>query len=347
VKQEQERATDDVVEVGPNVLRMQLPMSHFTGLGHVNSYALIDDRGAAVIDPGLPGPPTWHAIQDRLKKAGVAIRNVHTVIVTHSHPDHFGSAGKLAKEAGAELVTHSAFRTWWRNQDDCDEVHDVDPEDFSNETPWGSNPWGGTNFKPPLRRRMMFRLMRSGLMRNRIVPANPTQRLKNGDVIKLAGREFFAVHTPGHTIDHLCLHDPEGGLLFTGDHVLPTITPHIAGVGGGRDPLKLFKDSLDKVAALPQIDTVLPAHGHPFSDLPGRVEAIKAHHEERCDKLREVSKALGPTTVTELSHHLFRKERWGGMAESETYAHLEHLRLLGQAESHEENGQLIYEIAAK
>ena len=41
---------------------------------------------------------------------------------------------------------------------------------------------------------------------------------------------------------------------------------------------------------------------------------------------------------TELSHHLFRKERWGGMAESETYAHLEHLRLSGQAESPHENG---------
>jgi glyoxylase-like metal-dependent hydrolase (beta-lactamase superfamily II) len=343
VRQEQEKATDEVIEVGPNILRMQLPMSAFTGLGHVNSYAILDDRGAAVIDPGLPGPQTWHAIQDRLKKAGLAPRNIHTVIVTHSHPDHFGSAGKLAKEAGAELVTHSAFRTWWRDHD-CGEVHDVDPEDFSNEPPWASTPWGGENFKPPLKRRIMFRIMRSGLLGNRYVAADPSQRLKHGDVIKLANREFFAVHTPGHTIDHLCLHDPEGGFLFSGDHVLPTITPHIAGVGGGRDPLKLFKDSLDRVAALDGVTTVLPAHGHPFGDLPGRVEAIKAHHDERCEKLRAVSKEVGPTTVTELSHHLFRKERWGGMAESETYAHLEHLRQMGRAESHQEHGQLIYTV---
>jgi glyoxylase-like metal-dependent hydrolase (beta-lactamase superfamily II) len=345
VKQEQEKAVADVVEVGPNVVRMQLPMTNFTGLGHVNAYALIDDRGAAIVDPGLPGPNTWSTLQTRLKAAGIKVRDVHTVLVTHSHPDHFGTAGKLAKEADAELVTHSAFRTWWSKDHDCTEVHDVDPEDFSNEVPWLDNPWGGTPFRPPLNRRIMFRLMRSGLMRNRIVPANPTRRVKNGDVLKLAGREFFAVHTPGHTIDHLCLHDPEGGLLFTGDHVLPTITPHIAGVGGGRDPLKLFKDSLDKVAALPGVTKVLPAHGHPFADLAARTEAIKAHHDERCEKLREVSKEVGPTTVTELSHHLFRKERWGGMAESETYAHLEHLRLSGQAEAHRENGQLIYEVS--
>ena len=344
MKQEQQKATDEVIEVGPNILRMQLPMSNFTGLGHVNSYALLDDRGAAIVDPGLPGPPTWNAIQDRLKKAGIAPKNIHTVLVTHSHPDHFGSAGKLAKEADAELVTHSAFRTWWRNDHDCEDVHDVDPEDMSDEPPWASTPWGGAAFKPPLSRRIMFRVMRLGLMSKRFVPANPTQRVKNGDVIKLAGREFFAVHTPGHTIDHLCLHDPEGGFLFSGDHVLPTITPHVAGVGSGRDPLKLFKDSLDKVAALENITTVLPAHGNPFDDLAGRVDSIKAHHEERCAKLREISKALGPTTVTELSHHLFRKERWGGMAESETYAHLEHMRLAGEAESHLDNGQLIYTV---
>jgi glyoxylase-like metal-dependent hydrolase (beta-lactamase superfamily II) len=344
VKQEQEKATTDVIEVGPNVLRMQLPMSNFTGLGHVNSYALIDDRGAAVIDAGLPGPNTWAALQDRLKQAGIPIKRVHTVLITHSHPDHFGMAGRLAKEADADIVTHSAFRTWWSKDHECTDPHDVDPEDYSTEPPWSTTPWGGTNAKPPIGRRIMFRLMRSGLMRNRMVPANPTQRVKNGDVVKLAGREFFAVHTPGHTIDHLCLHDPEGGLLFTGDHVLPTITPHVAGVGSGRDPLRLFKESLDKVAALENVTNVLPAHGHPFADLPGRVDAIKRHHDERCDTLREISKSLGPATVAELSHHLFRKERWGGMAESETYAHLEHMRFLGQAEHRQENGKLIYEV---
>ena len=89
---------------------------------------------------------------------------------------------------------------------------------------------------------------------------------------------------------------------------------------------------------------MLPAHGHPFDDITARTEAIKAHHEERCDKLREIARALGPSSVTEFSHHLFRKERWGGMAESETYAHLEHMRLAGEAESHRENGKLIYTV---
>ena len=346
MKQEQEPAGADVVEVGPNVLRMQLPID-MPGLGHVNAYALLDSDGAAIVDPGLPGPATWKALKDRLHKAGLRVKDVHTVVVTHSHPDHFGTAGRLAKAAGADLVTHSAFRTWWAPKaHDCadHEVHDVDPDELSKENPFqGETPWGG-EYKFNRRRRLQFRVMRSRFLRI-FVPPQPTRRLRHGDHIKLAGRELVATHTPGHTLDHLCLHDPEGGLLFSGDHVLPTITPHISGLGTGRDPLKAFVASLDRVAALaPSVSTVLPAHGHPFADLVGRAESIKRHHEERLDKLRSVSIALGPSTVETLSHELFRQARWGPMAESETYAHLEHLRLAGQAESHKENGKLVYTV---
>jgi glyoxylase-like metal-dependent hydrolase (beta-lactamase superfamily II) len=349
-KQEQEPAGTEVTEVGPDVLRMQLPID-MPGLGHVNMYALIDDAGAAIIDPGLPGPATWKAIESRLGAAGLKVRNVHTVIVTHSHPDHFGAAGKLAKEAGAQLVAHSAFRTWWgagRNDHNCadddEPVHDVDPADLSRGNPFaGETPWGG-EYTFPRRRRWKFRLMRSRWL-GQFVPPAPTKRLRHGETIKLAGREFMAIHTPGHTLDHLCLHDPEGGLLFSGDHVLPTITPHISGLGTGRDPLKAFVASLDRVAGLADaVTTVLPAHGHPFADLVGRAESIKEHHAERLEKLRTVSAALGPSTVETLSHELFRPARWGPMAESETYAHLEHLRLAGQADAHDEGGKLVYEI---
>ncbi len=67
-RQEQESANPEVTEVAPNVLRMQLPI-RMPGLGHVNMYALLDDKGAAVVDPGLPGPLTWKAIQNRLRQA--------------------------------------------------------------------------------------------------------------------------------------------------------------------------------------------------------------------------------------------------------------------------------------
>src|SRR5215510_2568581 len=93
-KQEQEPASEEVVEVAPGVLRMQLPI-WMPGLGHVNMYGLVDDKGIAVVDPGLPGPQSWKAMKARLKTAGYMLKDVHTVVDTHSHPDHCGNAGRI------------------------------------------------------------------------------------------------------------------------------------------------------------------------------------------------------------------------------------------------------------
>lgn len=352
-KQEQEPAGSSVTEVAPGVLRLQLPIA-MPGLGHVNCYALVDSRGVAIVDPGLPGPSSWKALMARLGAAGLRVGDVHSVIVTHSHPDHFGGVARLVEAAGTspDVVAHAAFRNWWQphSHSHADGGGDVgvDEEDLALPTVGrgAPTPWGGKPFRPPIKRRLQY-VVYAGVLRRRFGPPTPTVRLRDGDVIKLAGREWFAVHTPGHTLDHLCLHDPEGGVLLSGDHVLPTITPHISGMNAGRDPLALFFSSLDRVAALEGVAVVLPAHGHPFADLPGRAEAIKTHHRERLAKLVAAASSLGrPAGVEELSHFLFRKERWGSMAESETYAHLEHLRLSGRAVRSERDGGVVtYELS--
>jgi hypothetical protein len=61
--------------------------------------------------------------------------------------------------------------------------------------------------------------------------------------------------------------------------------------------------------------------------------------------LAAASVALGPATVQQLSHELFPRKHWGVMAESETFAHLEHLVLAGDAERRQEHGRLIYTVA--
>ena len=112
MRQEQEDAQPEVTEVAPGILRAQIPI-HFTGLGHVNTYLLEDDQGWTAIDPGLPGPATWKALQDRLRQVGARVTDVHTVVVTHSHPDHFGSAERLRREADGTMVAATDFRTFF------------------------------------------------------------------------------------------------------------------------------------------------------------------------------------------------------------------------------------------
>jgi glyoxylase-like metal-dependent hydrolase (beta-lactamase superfamily II) len=346
-KSEKERATDTITELAPGVLRSQLPID-MPGLGHVNCYILEDERGVALVDPGLPEVASYEAIKGRLADAGIPLKRVHTVIVTHSHPDHFGGARWLRDETGADVVSHRWFQVAWDPSGSPDvDVEDVatlhaeeeaalaDAPERRRFRPWDAPPWGGeaqpNQFESadPEARKRFAEFVRF---------ARPTVRLDDAQTIRLAGREWIAVHTPGHTDDHLCLFDPTEHLMISGDHVLPTITPHIAGVARAVDPLAQFFDSLDKVAEFgPQVRLVLPAHGRPFEDLAGRAKAIKEHHEGRLERLRV---ALGesdrPATVPEMSKFLFSERAQGRMADSETFAHLEHLRQLGQMERHDD-----------
>ena len=119
-------------------------------------------------------------------------------------------------------------------------------------------------------------------------PPDPTRRVAHGEPIQLAGREWLAIHTPGHTLDHLCLYDPEHGILLSGDHVLPSITPHVSGVGNGADALAVLpRDARPRRRARTACSSGSPRTVIPFDDVPGRVEAIKEHHHERMEMLRE------------------------------------------------------------
>jgi len=377
-RQEQEDAQEEITEVAKDILRMQLPI-HLPGLGHVNMYALMDDDGAAVIDPGLPGTATWDAIVGRLAQAGLKPKDVHTVFITHSHPDHFGGAVRLHQESGARIVAHRAFhfggpdRGHVRHTGPDAHVHDtgdhhveasvddlvahmelLERDRRRSQNPlfriFGAlrrittpAPWKGPADRAKLRDNLRW-LGVATFGRSKFVPPI-THHVEHGDVLKLAGREWFVQHTPGHTADHICLHDPETGAFLSGDHVLPSITPHIGGVSYLADPLKSFFYSLDRVGEIRDVDLALPAHGHPFADLKGRAQSIKEHHHERLDELRKIADDLGPADVNAFMKRLFRERSWGDMAESETYAHLEHLRLEGKAEAHRnDQGRLVYDL---
>ena len=340
LRQEQELASTDISEVAPGILRSQLPIS-IPGLGHVNCYFLEDENGVAVVDPGLPSKDSYAALTARLKAAGYPLKRVHTVIVTHSHPDHFGGAAWLRAQSGAAIVTHRSFRLMW----DPTEPPDLDIEDLGppqRRFPWDNTPWGGPGMNMPWKHRVRVRVTRRFPILRR--SPTPTVRLDDAQVVRFARRDWVAVHTPGHTDDHLCLFDPTEGCMLCGDHVLPTITPHIGGLGTSHDPLGTFFNSLDKIGSFgPQVKVALPAHGHPFADLAGRAEDIKVHHAGRLDKLRVTSEELNrPANVMEMSTHLFSARVQGAMADSETFAHLEHLRLLGEMERRTTNGAFEY-----
>ena len=108
---------------------------------------------------------------------------------------------------------------------------------------------------------------------------------------------------PGHTPGHYVFADRADGLLFAGDHVLPTITPSIGfTMPPPPHPLGDFMASLTKVRGLPDL-RMLPAHGPVAPSSHARVDELLAHHEDRLS-LSLAALASGPATGQDVARQL-------------------------------------------
>src|SRR6185312_13258335 len=108
----------------------------------------------------------------------------------------------------------------------------------------------------------------------------PDVVLADGDLLDIPGRRIRALWTPGHTPGHLCLYAEEADLVFTGDHVLPTINSGL-GLGGptAANPIADYLAGLRRIGALD--GRALPGHEDPFAGLADRTAALAEHHLRR------------------------------------------------------------------
>jgi glyoxylase-like metal-dependent hydrolase (beta-lactamase superfamily II) len=160
----------------------------------------------------------------------------------------------------------------------------------------------------------------------------PTVRVRHGDRLEVGGKQWTYVHTPGHTVDHLCLYDRDAGVLLSGDHVLPSISPHVQGIPGGNDVLAAYLDALALVASLDGVRIGLPAHGEPIPDVAARVQSVERSHARRSERVLAATRALGSGTVLDIGRALFARHHRGFASDGEAYVHLEHLLALGEVE---------------
>jgi glyoxylase-like metal-dependent hydrolase (beta-lactamase superfamily II) len=105
----------------------------------------------------------------------------------------------------------------------------------------------------------------------------PDTTVRDGDRIAGKGWVFEAVHTPGHTSNHLCFALPAEAVLFSGDHVMGWSTSVIAPPDGD---MAAYMASLDKL--LGRTDVVYwPTHGPAITEPKEHVGAFIAHRRER------------------------------------------------------------------
>jgi glyoxylase-like metal-dependent hydrolase (beta-lactamase superfamily II) len=160
------------------------------------------------------------------------------------------------------------------------------------------------------------------------------RRIREGDTLPVGRRTFEVMTVLGHAPEHACLWDRAGGLLISGDQVLPKITTNVSvwPEQPRANPLGLYLDSLERFRPMASETLVLPSHGLPFRGLHARLGFLHDHHEAR---LTDALDALvEPLTAAELVPILFRREldtHQLSFALGEALAHLHWLEVAGRA----------------
>lgn len=101
--------------------------------------------------------------------------------------------------------------------------------------------------------------------------------MQDGDVVRAGDVALVAVHTPGHTRDHLCFHDPAAHALYSGDHILSGTTTVIH---PGEGDMSDYMDSLRRVRDLSPA-TLFPGHGERVDDAMALIDEYITHREQR------------------------------------------------------------------
>ncbi|MDQ6879226.1 MAG: MBL fold metallo-hydrolase [Candidatus Dormibacteraeota bacterium] len=165
--------------------------------------------------------------------------------------------------------------------------------------------------------------------------------LGDGDVVRAGTLNLTALHTPGHSADHLCFWIAEDGALFTGDLVLGRGSSMVTFPEGD---VAAYLRSLDRVAELkPRI--LFPGHWDPVTDAMGKLDEYRSHRLEReAQVLAEVSRKRG--TARELTRRVYGPEvgeELFAAAEMTLRAHLEKLVDEGNVRVSTEHGDVVFQ----
>jgi glyoxylase-like metal-dependent hydrolase (beta-lactamase superfamily II) len=313
-------------EVADGVFRIPLSMPG-DGLHAVNVYAMDTTDGLALVDAGWRTPTSLPELESALAVIGQDASAVRDVFVTHIHRDHYTLAVELRRRFGTRIGL---------GRDEAPGLHEL--LEIESNVPETSLRQLRRSGDPVLAE--TIEALTAAEEFDAESWEKPDSWLEPGEYA-VGGRVLEAVATPGHTRGHLVFHDLAGGMLFAGDHLLPTISPSIGFELGEWDhPLASYLSSLELMLARPDA-ILLPAHGGPGPSAHARATELLEHHEVRLAESVQALDRLGPTTASEVAQVLGWTRRGRAYADlddfnrmiatCETIAHLDVLVLRGQA----------------
>jgi glyoxylase-like metal-dependent hydrolase (beta-lactamase superfamily II) len=322
-------ATPIVTRHGPGIARIVVPLP-FEWLRFVNAYVLSGDDGLTLIDCGTATTAGYEHLVAGLDHLGFRLDDVSRVIGSHFHVDHIALANRLVAETGCDFVMHRSASERIVDYNDwalgAERMSDLARDHGASAAEVAS-----LGVLPP----------RPDWAPHGILPNIPVE--DGAEITITRDRSLRVIYTPGHDLAHICLVDSETGILFSGDHVLPRISPVVLVAADGSDALADYLHSLERVVD-GDFGATLPAHGVTIPRGADRARQIILHHRRRLDEVTDLT-ASEPRSGWELMRAMFRphldtfQQR---LAFGETLAHTRYLLGRGLLEEIDDGGVIRY-----
>ncbi|MFX1418590.1 MAG: MBL fold metallo-hydrolase [Promethearchaeota archaeon] len=298
-----------------------------------------------LIDSGLNMGNWKKKLFSAFENMKISIQDIDYCIISHIHTDHMGLV-KILKQKNPNLkivmhdITHDLLK-WETNEENLKELEQEARITANQLIKYGISEEQG-------KRIIQFFTYWPKFLQYQ----EPDLIVHDGDIIF---DNLEIIWTPGHSFGHICIFDKKRKYLFSGDHILSRITPHIGNFVIPTDMAEKYKDydfnnilkhylaSLDKIDALePKI--IFPAHQEIIYNPHERIEQIKKHHQTRLNDISNLIKG-NPMTAYKISQIHFGEEldeMNSYMALSEVLGHLFFLEAQYKVKSIEQNGKLLY-----
>lgn len=305
-------------------------------VGPVNAY-LIEAEPVTLIDAGINTPQAQNALLLGLEEAGLFPESIERILITHAHPDHYGLVGFLQERSGATVYFPKREIARVRDRQMLFEV-------------------GRLLMEAGMPLELLFKMdqqrkkgPKPGIDHDVVVPIDEGDRFEftTGE----GSFELITLHMPGHTGGHVVFHDPEGGVLFAGDQLLPEVSPNpllepsLDEPGERRRSLKEYLASLDRMGGL-GLQLAYPGHGDPVTDPKELIDSTTEHHLKR--KVQVAGFLTDePRTVYDIATEVYPNVRDYDvfLAVSEVVAHLDLVVEDGDAVVESSDGLTLYRRA--
>ncbi len=216
----------------------------------VFSYIIFDEDTITLIDSGVKGAEA--AIFDYISRNGGDPRQIKSVILSHSHPDHIGSVRSIVEATGCRVLAHRGEKEW---------IEDTEKQFRERPVPGFPGLVGG--------------------------PVKIDEFLTDGDILSLGtDTTCRVIHTPGHSKGSITLMFDLEKAIFTGDSVpVPNDMPIY-------DDFSVSLESINRIKGVKEADILLQSWEEPlrgYTQIQKRIDDGLSYLQRIHESVRKAS----------------------------------------------------------